>query len=230
MPRRLDEYRSKLRELDDWAPYLKRHSGLPGPRANLELLAAAVEETTAQGARRLAESEDEFVAACGAAGLGRFAIAHPRDTMARLLELASDRRWRVREGVAIGLQRFGRDDMPKLLNQMRTWSDGSAFTQRAVVAALCEPALLKQRQDARDVLAILDRITSSLAASADRRDEGFRVLRQALGYGWSVAAAASPDDAVPYLRKWMRSKDKDVMWIMKSNLGKSRMTPLRGML
>lgn len=83
---------------------------------------------------------------------------------------------------------------------------------------------------AADVLAILDRITSSLAATKNRRSDGFRVLRQALGYGWSVAAGAAPHDAVPYFKRWMRSKDPDVMWVVKSNLSKARMAPIKPLL
>jgi len=102
--------------------------------------------------------------------------------------------------------------------------------QRAVVAGLCEPAILKRNEDVVAVLAILDGITRMAAAAKDRRDEGFQALRKALGYGWSVAAAAAPRNAKPYLEKWLRSTDKDVTWIMKSNLGKARMADLRDSL
>jgi hypothetical protein len=53
------------------------------------------------------------------------------------------------------------------------------------------------------------------------------VLRKALGYCWSVAAAAAPDNAMPYFEKWLRTKDKDVAWVMKTNLAKARMAGLR---
>jgi hypothetical protein len=43
MAGRVAAYRTELRELEDWEPYLKKHSGLPGPRANLELVAAVAE-------------------------------------------------------------------------------------------------------------------------------------------------------------------------------------------
>jgi hypothetical protein len=77
------------------------------------------------------------------------------------------------------------------------------------------------------VLEILDGITRSVEAAEDRRSEGFDALRKALGYGWSVASAAAPQNAVPYLQKWMRSTDRDVQWVIKTNLGKARMAPLR---
>lgn len=227
---RTNEYRAELKRLKNWEPYLTKHSGLPGPRANLELLAAVVEEGDAERLWKLSASADEFIAACGAAGLGRIALGEHASVMPRLRELASDPRWRVREGVAIGLQRFGREDMHRLIEEMKGWSVMDPFTQRAAVAALCEPPLLKDQRIAAAVLTILDSITNSLVACKDRRGDGFRVLRQALGYGWSVAAAASSQDAVPYLRKWMRSQDPDVIWIMKSNLSKARMTKIASLL
>jgi HEAT repeat protein len=150
--------------------------------------------------------------------------------MSWLRELASDPRWRVREGVAMALQRIGRESMPMLLAEMKEWMHGDAFVQRAVVAGLCEPPILKNNAEVVQVLEILDGITSSLASSSERRSDGFRVLRQALGYGWSVAAAAAPENAAPYLQKWLQSEDKDVAWIMATNLAKSRMSSLRDAL
>src|SRR6266705_6119278 len=222
MGQRTEAYRTALRGLEDWEPYLKKHSGLPGPRANLELVAAVADEADADRLWRLSASQDEFLALCGTAGLGRIALLEPETVMTWLRELASDPRWRVREGVAIALQRLGRESMPRLLAEMKVWSRDEPFVQRAVVAGLCEPALLKNNRDVVEVLATLDQITRglSLATPSDRRDDGFQVLRQALGYGWSVAAAAAPQNAKPYLEKWLRSTDKDVAWVMKTNLNK----------
>ncbi|HEY0831365.1 MAG TPA: HEAT repeat domain-containing protein [Candidatus Dormibacteraeota bacterium] len=227
MASRAETYREELRQLQDWEPYLKKHSGLPGPRANLELVAAVADEADADRLWRLSASQDEFLALCGTAGLGRIALLEPATVMSWLSELASDPRWRVREGVAMALQRLGRESMPKLLAEMKMWRHGNFFVQRALVAGLCEPALLASNEDAVAVLQMLDQITHSVAASDDRRNDGFRVLRRALGYGWSVAAAAAPRNAQPYLEKWLRSSDKDVAWIMQSNLSKARMSELR---
>ena len=227
---RVETYRTELRRLQDWEPYLKKHSGLPGPRANLELVTAVAEEADPDRLWRFSASGDEFLALCGTAGLGRIALLEPDTVMAWLHELASDPRWRVREGVAIALQRIGRESMPGLIADMKAWARDDPYVQRAAVAGLCEPALLKNNSDTVEVLSILDVITRSLAAVSDRDDEGFRMLRQALGYGWSVAAAAAPQNARPYLEKWMRATDKDVAWVMKSNLGKARMSGMRASL
>jgi hypothetical protein len=227
MTSRVDGYRKELRGLKEWEPYLKKHSGLPGPTANLELVQAVGEEADADRLWRLSASSDEFLALCGTAGLGKVALMEPDTVMTWLRELASDGRWRVREGVAIALQRIGRENMPRLLADMQVWAGDGPFVQRAVVAGLCEPALVKDKAHAVEVLVILDRITSSLAATEHRRDEGFRVLRLGLGYGWSVAAAAAPENAWPYFEKWLLSRDKDVTWVMKTNLEKARMAGLR---
>jgi hypothetical protein len=230
MGARAEAYRAELRVLQDWEPYLKKHSGLPGARANLELVEAVGDEADADRLWRMSSSSDEFLALCGTAGLGKVALMEPATVMTWLNELASDPRWRVREGVAIALQRIGRESMPHLLGEMRAWMGDGPYVQRAAVAGLCEPALLKEREHAVEVLTILDGITTSLAATHDRKQDGFRVLRQALGYCWSVAAAAAPENAGPYFEKWMQSKDKDVEWVMKSNLGKARMAGLREVL
>jgi hypothetical protein len=225
MPGKVELYRAELRKRRDWEPYLKAHSGLPGPRGNLELLQAVGDEAEAGQLWRWSGSTDEYLAACGAAGLGRFAIAD-RKVLPRLGELASDPRWRVREGVAMALQRLGKQDMTRLLLEMEKWAGGEPYVQRAAAAGLCEPVLLKAPAQAGQVLDILDRITRSLTTSRRRGQEDFRVLRQALGYCWSVAAAAAPAKGRRLFEKWLRSADSDVAWIMKTNLTKARMSAL----
>src|SRR2546423_6914833 len=60
MPGSVDTYRAQLKKLKDWEPYLKKHSGLPGPRANLELVAAVAEEADPDRLWRFSASSDEF--------------------------------------------------------------------------------------------------------------------------------------------------------------------------
>ena len=224
--RRVEQYRAELRGLPEWEAYLKKNSGLPGPRANLELVEAVGEEADPERLWRLSASSDEFLALCGTAGLGHIAVSDPVPVMSWLRELAADPRWRVREGVAIALQHMGRHSMPRLLAEMEKWSAGGPYVQRAAAAGLCEPSLLKEPEHVIRVLEILDRMTKSMAATSARKDVGFRVLRQALAYSWSVAAAALPEAGRPFLEKWLRSPDTDVAWVMKSNLAKSRIAAL----
>ena len=95
--------------------------------------------------------------------------------------------------------------------------------QRAAVAALCEPRLLGEPERARDVLALLDAITTALSARGDRSSDEFRTLRKTLGYAWSVAVVALPEEGKPLLERLLDSDDPDVRWIVRENLRKKRL-------
>jgi hypothetical protein len=223
-------------ELDAW---LETRSGLPGPRANLELLAAVGDVIPAE--RLIAWSElapdeapggasREFLPACGVAGIGRLLVEAGDDgaargpLLARLRAAAADPRWRTREAVAIALQRWGDADMEAVLGAMDDWADASdRLVQRAVVAALCEPRLLHDPSTAAHVARTLDAISASAEGASDRRTDAFRVLRQALAYGWSVAVAADPVGGWSVFGRWADSTDPDIAWMVRQNLGKRRM-------
>ncbi|MEW6582672.1 MAG: HEAT repeat domain-containing protein [Actinomycetota bacterium] len=220
---RVDDYRAELRALGDWEPYLNERSGLPGPRANLELLAAVVEEAPAAVAWRLARGGDGYPAMCGVAALGRLAAEGDADAVPELRRRASDPDWRMREAVAMGLQRLGDASTEALFDVLERWAGGTPLERRAAVAAACEPRLLRDPAVARRALALLDRITASLAAGPDRRRDEVRVVRQALGYGWSVAIAALPDEGRPAFERWLHTGDPDVRWVVRENLRKRRL-------
>jgi hypothetical protein len=225
---RRDDYRAQLRAAPrgEWQALLRAESGLPGPRANLELLQVAADEGSLPQFQAWAASADEFLAACGAVGLGRLVADGYGELVADLRALASDTRWRVREGVAMGLQRVGFASMPRLLEIVEPWCNGNWLEQRAVVAALCEPALVRDAAQARAVLDMLDVITAHVAGATDRRNEEFRVLRQALGYGWSVAIVGAPDVGKPRLERWLRSGSPDAESVMRENLKKNRLVKM----
>jgi hypothetical protein len=220
------DYRTTLRFSADWESFLLRESGLPGPRANLELVQAAADEGSLDQFRRWLTRDEEFLALCGAVGLGRLTAAGQAELLGELRSHASDGRWRVREGVALGLQRLGAHDMGALLKVARTWSTGNWLEKRAVVAALCEPALVRDADAARAALTVLDTITASLLEAPDRKAEDFRVLRQALAYGWSVPIVGCPSAGQPLFEKWLRSSDRDVAWLCGENLKKDRLKRL----
>lgn len=119
-----EEYRAKLRILDSWDAYLLKESGLPGPRGNLELAQVVADE----GDRKLFESYTvytadqapvnspyEFLAFCGVVGLGRLLAEGDANLLETLRIHASDPRWRVREAVAMALQRLGDKNIDQLL-------------------------------------------------------------------------------------------------------------------
>lgn len=228
-----DHYRQILLSLEDWDDFLLQESGLPGPRGNLELAQVVAEEGDEALFRRYlsygpevapTNSTQEFLAFCGVVGLGRLLAEGQREVLPTLRQWAADPRWRSREGVAMALQRWGEQDMAALLEEMKLWSSGSFLEQRAAMAALCEPKLLKKPQQVEAVLQILDRITTAVTTATDRKSEAFKALRKGLGYGWSVAVVAHPEAGKPLLEKWFTSNDPDVRWLMKENLKKARLS------
>ena len=231
-----ETYRQKLATLQDWEPYLLQESGLPGPRGNLELaqvVADLGDRTLFE--RFLAYTPDiapvndphEFLAFCGVVGLGRLLAEGDDQLLERIRTYACDPRWRMREGVAMALQRLGRVDMPRLLAALESWmessSSGNWLEKRAAAAALAEPVLLHNPQDARHALGILDRITASMENSAEAKSEEFKVLQQGLGYCWSVVVVAAPEPGQPLMEKWLACPDPAIRRLMQENLKKNRL-------
>lgn len=228
-----EEYRRQLTELADWEPFLLENSGLPGPRGNIELAQAVADEGDRQLFTRFlrygadqapTNSPQEFLAFCGALGLGRLLAEGDSRGLPVLRQAASDTRWRMREAVAMALQRWGAVDMPGLLAEMEDWVEGGPLERRAAAAALCEPALLRESRSARAVLKLLDDITRSILETPDRKSEAFKALRKGLAYCWSVAVAALPTEGKPRMEAWVEQEDADIRWLMRQNLKKKRLS------
>lgn len=216
----------------DREAYLREHSGLPGPRGNLELIdvasATADRADLIRWAGLASETAPEntpgvFLACVGIVGLGRMVGAGDRSLLPVLRRSSNDPRWRAREAVAMALQAWGDVDPDALGDEMERWASGSALEGRAAMAALCEPRLLRDPRTIARTLAILDRLTASVRDAAGGRDPDIRVLRQALGYGWSVAVAADIMLGLPALEPWLPDPSPDVRWIVRQNLAKARL-------
>lgn len=217
----------------DREAYLRAHSGLPGPRGNLELIDVAsaaseradIERWAALGPEAAPENTSGVFLACvGIVGLGRLVAAGDRRYLPDLRRASTDPRWRVREAVAMALQAWGDVDVGGLLDEMERWTGGSPLEGRAAMAALCEPRLLRDRGAIARTLAILDRLTAAVRDAGDGRADDVRVLRQALGYGWSVAVAADVTIGLPVFERWLAEPNTDVRWIIRQNLAKARLT------
>ena len=248
------------------ADYLAANSNLPGPRGNLELadaFARAVARYSATDADAVwglsrslaaitadvAPTNDpcEFVAFAGVRGIAAIAAVNPPRRPAafkRLLEAAVDRRWRVREAVAMGLQDLIAADAPIAIEELWGWLKADArlsgdsplpddaplsgddpLTLRAVIAGVAEPRLLKDPDTARAALDLHRAVAKRLAATPleERRTDGFKALRKGLGYSISVVAAALPEPGFELLETLTGSDDPDVRWVVKENLKKARL-------
>ncbi|MFC8732747.1 HEAT repeat domain-containing protein [Luteimicrobium sp. NPDC057192] len=238
---RRDAYRTDLTALlaaDDGAAavrgYLAERSGLPGPRANLELVAAFADVAPGSLARELARSDDEYERVCGVVGLGRLLVEAPdggstaRSLVAALRGAAVSESWREREAVAMALQRLGDADPRRLRDVVAAWAPGpDPLVARAAVAGICEPRLLSDPATARAAIDACREATGLLAAvPADRRREpAVRTLRQALGYCWSVVVAGAPEAGLPVFEELgpPAADDRDLDWVVRTNLRKARL-------
>jgi HEAT repeat protein len=226
-----EDYREILSKLEDWDDYLRAESNLPGPRGNLELAHAAAdlgdrkrfEHFLAFDPQRApVNTPDGFLAFCGVEGLGRLIAEGQSDLWPTLRSFASDPRWRIREAVAMALQRVGQVDLDLLLDKLEVWSTGNWLEMRAAAAGLAEPVLLRNEGQILRALEILDRITAAVEAAQERKED-FKTLCKGLGYCWSVIVAALPAQGKQSMERWFASTDKDVRRIMKENLKKNRL-------
>lgn len=207
--------------------YLAAHSGLPGPRGNLELADAFAAQASPELITAFSTDPDECLAFCGTEGLGRLVLDPARRNRAvdALLAAASDPRWRVREAVARGLQIVGDADPRVLLTLVEDSSrSGDPFVLRAAVAAICEPRLLRSPESQALAVQACERATAWVVRS-DRAaaPDGRKTLRQALGYCWSVAIAANPFLGIGPFNVVAADPSRDAQWIVRTNLTKARM-------
>src|SRR4030043_606421 len=126
-----EDFRTKFHELSDWDAYLLEESGLPGPRGNIELAQVVADEGDRQlfiryiaytAEKAPVNSPYEFLTFCGVVGLGRLLTEGDYDLLNTLHRYASDPRWRMREAVAMALQRLGDVNRERLIVAMREWA------------------------------------------------------------------------------------------------------------
>jgi hypothetical protein len=236
--------------------YLTERSNLPGPRSNLaliEVFAGLVGElVTPPGpafpVERLEKLLDgwanldlasapvnrprEFLPACAVRSYGEVGVVRPDwwdDEITKLHRAASSPRWRTREMVAAALQKLLAADWSRTIAALDDWllSD-DPLVIRAVVGAVAEPPLLKDRHKASESLRLQVKALGWFEKQPAewRKDEDMRTLRQALGYTLSVAVAAVPAEGWLWLQSLAGSADPDVAWIARENLRKNRLKKL----
>lgn len=238
---------------DPLVAYLTGESRLPGPRMNLAVVGAFADavgavvtapdppverlEALLDGWAALpaaaAPTNDprEILPAAAVLAYGQVAVVRPDwwvDETAKLRRAAADSRWRMRELVATAVQRMLAADWARTLALLTDWAaDPDPLVVRAAAAAVAEPPLLRDAARGADALAIQAAAVAALAGRpAGVRSTGpARVLRQALGYTLSVAAAATPDAGFRLLADLATRPDPDLRWIVRANLKKARLAP-----
>jgi len=228
---------------------LEENSGLPGPRANLELVASFADavsrmhledwqwdyllETAATSPTKAPENTPRaYVSVCSLVALGALygtGLPRPRRraALSAIKTAAVDSRWRVREAAAMGLQHIGEADREMLKGIVTDWlPDASALELRAIAAGLAHPPILSDEafadfclDTARGILAAISRMDAK-----SRKQDSFRVLRQGMGYALSVFVAKRPGEGFTLMRKSAAIHDDDIAWIVRENLKKKRLT------
>jgi hypothetical protein len=120
----------------------------------------------------------------------------------------------------------GDGDMAHLLAIASDWLSDRPYVQRAAVAAMSEPRLLRDPVHARGAIDVVDGATRNLASLDDRRSDEMRTLRQALAYCWSVVVVAGPEYGKGRFASWTAAADQDVRWLLCENLKKNRLARL----
>lgn len=226
--------------------YLTANSGLPGPRANLELAAAFADYFAANVDLDLwlmvrdwarlnpdeapADSPREFLPFCALQAFGAVYGRCDPVVMGEIFNLfsdaAEDPRWRIREAAAIGLQRVARQRFEDVFVLFKKWVQvGTPLFYRAVAATLAEPDLLAKPEQARDALWLSERIMRRVSnlSPGERRTDEFKTLVKTMGYALSVFVVALPEEGFSFLEKWAASDDRDISRIIRDNLKKNRL-------
>ncbi len=240
-------------DTDALEKHLAAHSNLPGARMNLapaNAFADAVGQRITQpnppvealenlldgwAALDTPVNEPRVMLPCAAVlAYGQVGASRPdwwEDEIVKLYRTASDSRWRVREMVAMTLQRMLAADWGRTYKALSAWAaDGDPLVIRAAVAGVAEPPLLTSPARGENALAIQRLAVERFAGvpAHMRRSENVRTLRQALGFTVSVAVAAAPDDGFRLLEQLAASGDEDLRWIARENLKKGRLKKWAG--
>jgi len=228
--------------------YLREHSGLPGPHANINLandvsslLAASLPQhadkvrsvlnywMSNESKTVVSNTPAGFVVLCGVLAFGFCAAACPEwrdEAFVHLKQYASSPFWKVCDFVAMAYQRLLQADAHTTLVQlMELAHSGNYLLQRAAVTTLAEPQLFYSTDLVVPALEVQRVVLAYMHAvpAWERRREDFRILRRALGHTVSVVTAAAPEEGFALLSECATWNDTDITWILRENLRKKRL-------
>jgi hypothetical protein len=223
--------------------FLARHSGLPGVRANGEIVLAFASHAATRGKRADAlvrsmtlldadrapgGTELEILPMCGVAALGARGASDPKAVPVVLdyLEAAAeDLRYRVREEVPRALARIGSVRGAPLVDEVSGWMDGF-FQAAAVLVAAADHAWLPTILEPDALVSRLDE-GFQLARGADRATErypGYKSLVDALSTTPGVFAARFGAPVFDRLVAWSTVKEPKLREAIASSLRGTRLT------
>jgi len=202
---------------------LEKESKLPGPASNLSLLKQFIKEATPEQIALClsvldtnpdANSPATFVAMCGVAASAN------TETFRKA---ANSSNFRIRESAVWGLQNLGLKDPEKLYSVFDSWENSNLLEKRCIAATLCEPALIKTKENAEKILGILTEYMEIIELEKNVKSEEYRVFKKAMGYCISVAIEAYPEKGKECFEEWMRSPSLEIRWVLSENLKHDRL-------
>ena len=241
------ELEAVVRDPDETARFLTARSGLPGPRANLEI-AATFADMVGEGSlgpdwfqtllvwSRIPAVEAptqhprEFLPFCAVQALaavqGDASDEVRAETESALRRAANDPRWRMREACAFGLQRIGHSCPTLMKSLVERWMQaGSLLELRASLVALADPPLLEDREMVNFALGLADEVMEHVLALDEEglRSEAGKAVVKALGFAPSVFVVAAPSEGFALLEAWADRGSIVAAKVVAANLRKARL-------
>lgn len=207
------------------------NSKLPGKRANLELMWQFAKSTTKVETNLCLQYKDydlnntpeEFVMMCGIIGLCTINKTKPKIALNQIEEYANSSSWRVREAVAMGIQELIQIKTDEVLHILDDWSLKNDKYKRCLIAGLCEPKNLKNKNILDSAFNYLNKFTEEFSSYSNKLTEDQKILRKALAYAWSVAIVEDVEQGKSLFAKFVDYNNKNILWIVKNNLKKNRL-------
>lgn len=239
------DYPERFTEIED---YLSTNSNLPGPRGNLtlafkfaeyfekesvskELLDLLISWVNISQEEAPTNNPREFLPFCGILSLGAHFCYAVEDTKTLIMDQfkisMNDKRWRIKEGAAMGFQKIAEKNFDIIKKYFLLWYDSSNFAEkRAFMATLAHPPILKDKEVARFSLKISEDILNEVLSTGKeiRKSDEFSVLSKGLQYALSVFVVNLPVEGFDLLKRYAKINDPELKKILKSNLGKARLT------
>lgn len=227
--------------------YLSMNSNLPSPRANLtlaykfadcfenssirkEVLKKLIEWVNLSEEEAPVNHPKEFLPFCGILSLGAYYPYADEETRKHIMMLfkvaMNDRRWRSREGVAMGFQKIAEKDFSLIKKYFTLWyPDSNYLEKRAFVAALAHPPILKDEKVVRFSLKMSEDILKDIISysTSELKTEEFKVLSKGLEYALSVFVTELPEEGFGLLIRYAKSNNPIIQKIIKVNLSKARL-------
>lgn len=229
--------------------YLMEFSHLPSPVANLPLISmfcsALMETVEISSAYEVLQEwlaipvEDAegntplcYLSCCALQGLSSCyqRMDEHREAIIMLYRtFMSDIRWRMRLGVAMGLQYIALQDFTPVKALFDAlYTSANDFELRAILVTLAHPPILQSPAIARYAIQLADWMLHDVETNAAQHThkESYSVLIKGLSFACSVFTAANPKEGFALLETYAVSRQEIIKKIIRENCTKARIKKL----